>query len=354
MDCRKAQEVLAAYHDGELPEADRAQVAAHVGDCVECAALLETMGRVDAAVEVPDPGPEYWERFHRRLEERIAQQDGAPSKAIVPRPRRGWVRQQLRYLVPAAVAAVLAVVIFRNIGTGPTAPARTGSPVSTQAKRVPAPEGPLARSAARDGRTAPSAPEHPRPAEGNAVADRASRTRVIREAAPPGPIAEQPTVPAPAPPRDMSSGGEGAYPTTAERGAEPTRRSEEVPVRSGQRTVAGAPVAAERSRSDGAARAKNGSGEMPTGECGPARELAAQGRLKEAESAQRACLARDGSGAAQERGMVFLAELLDRQGRFEQADAVIATVRERFPGSRPLAAYERGRSKVQGAPGPDR
>ena len=84
--------------------------------------------------------------------------------------------------------------------------------------------------------------------------------------------------------------------------------------------------------------------------CELARTLAAQERWREAETAQRACLAQDRSSPAQEKGFVFLAELLDRQARFAEADAVIADVDRQFPQSRPLDLYRQQRPMVQKQP----
>jgi hypothetical protein len=81
--------------------------------------------------------------------------------------------------------------------------------------------------------------------------------------------------------------------------------------------------------------------------CEQARTLAARERWREAEAAQRACLARDRSAPAQEKGLVFLAELLDRQVRFAEADAVITEVDRQFPQSRPLDLYRQERPMVQ-------
>ena len=78
-----------------------------------------------------------------------------------------------------------------------------------------------------------------------------------------------------------------------------------------------------------------------------ARTLAAQERLREAETAQRECLAQDPSAPTQEKGLIFLAELLDRQSRFAEADAVITEVHRQFPQSRPLDLYRQQRPMVQ-------
>jgi hypothetical protein len=90
----------------------------------------------------------------------------------------------------------------------------------------------------------------------------------------------------------------------------------------------------------------------PGSPCEPARTLAERERFREAEVAQRACLAEDLDAPSREKGLVFLAELLDRQVRFAEADAVIAEVDRQFPQSRPLDLYRRQRPMVQKQPVP--
>lgn len=118
MDCRETQTLLTAFHDGELPAADRARVEEHLRGCPECVALLSDLARADQAARVPDPGPAYWNRFNARVMDRVERKaDG--TRAAVLRPKGGWMRQQLRYLVPAAAAAVLVVVIVYYGGMTP-------------------------------------------------------------------------------------------------------------------------------------------------------------------------------------------------------------------------------------------
>jgi hypothetical protein len=78
--------------------------------------------------------------------------------------------------------------------------------------------------------------------------------------------------------------------------------------------------------------------------------LAERERFREAEDAQRACLAGKLPEPAREKGLVFLAELLDRQARFADADAVIAEVDRQFPQSPPLELYRQQRPMVQKQP----
>lgn len=104
---------------------------------------------------------------------------------------------------------------------------------------------------------------------------------------------------------------------------------------------ASAPMAEQQ----GAAKAKSASSP-----CELARALAERERFREAESAQRACLTGDRNTPSREKGLVFLAELLDRQGRFTDADAVIADVDRQYPQSRPLELYRQQRPMVQKQP----
>ena len=104
----------------------------------------------------------------------------------------------------------------------------------------------------------------------------------------------------------------------------------------------------------GKAESASGTGiakESSTGSpCELARTLTERERFREAEEAQRACLAQDRSAPAQEKGLVFLAELLDRQARFAEADAVIEEVDRQYPQSRPLDLYRQQRPMVQKQP----
>ena len=121
MECRETQTLLTAFHDGELPAVERVRVEEHLRGCPECAARLADLARADRAAGVPDPGPAYWDRFNARVMDRVARETDGPRVAVL-RPKGGWVRQQLRYLVPAAAAAALVVMVVRYGGMHPGAP----------------------------------------------------------------------------------------------------------------------------------------------------------------------------------------------------------------------------------------
>ncbi len=345
MNCRKAQEMLSAYHDGELSVADRARIEPHLRGCPDCAALLESMARIDSAVEVPDPGPEYWERFNRRVEERLAREGSRPHAAVGSHPKPGWMRQQLRYLVPAVAAAVLIVVIFRNIGQGPGVQAPPPAPPAMEAGRVPSsPEAPA--PAARDEKEGAAPAGVPRAAERKAVADSARPHRVIPEAPAPSGVSRE--IQAPVPMAGEEPGGKGPVPAAPGPAAAMKEESKEAIDQKDMATGGAAPRTPGVGRSEEAAKTMGDPRmRLPASECEAARSLAARGRFKDAEAAQRACLARDDSPAAQESGLVFLAELLDRQHRFAEADRVIGEAQARFPRSHPLELYQQQRQQVQ-------
>lgn len=344
MDCRESQALLTAFHDGELPETDRARMEEHLRGCPECGARLADLARVDTAANVPDPGPGYWDRFNTRVMDRIEREAENP-KVTVLRPKHGWMRQQLRYLVPAVAAAAMVVVVVRYGGLDSGAPTPTVPP----AVRKPA------ASDSAEQRAAKVEPEKKR--EPAVVARRVPEEsgRVAEgPAAPPPVIADERSATAPRwegdrlPDRPRSEAKEM---TSRDRAAAPAGIDVPSPASEPQ-------FAAKAESASGMRMAKDRSAEAPSAEslgktrspCEQARALAARKRWREAEAAQRACLAQDRTAPAQEKGLVFLAELLDRQERFAEADAVITEVGRQFPQSRPLDLYRQQRPMMQKEP----
>jgi hypothetical protein len=386
MECRETQALLAAFHDGELPAADRVRVEEHLRGCPECGALLADLARADRSAGVPDPGPAYWDRFNARVMDRVDREADGPGVAVL-RPKQGWMRQPLRYLVPAAAAAALVVVVIRYGGMHPGAPAPAVPPAVSE-RAAPDSAGQRTAKAEPESRAAKKAESPavaqrvPPPAiaderlatvtreERDRLADRsqpagseeASRDR----AAAPGAI----SVPSPAPPRTFRRAPDGqGWPSAGAgrdatgsvapaAGSPPVTAADGIPteMQAERKKMAGAgPLMAEQQV---AGKAESASGmriakePSPGSPCEPARTLAERERFREAEVAQRACLAEDLDAPSREKGLVFLAELLDRQVRFAEADAVIAEVDRQFPQSRPLDLYRRQRPMVQKQPVP--
>jgi anti-sigma factor RsiW len=85
MNCEEAQELLEAFHDGELTAETRSAVAAHVKSCTVCSTALARLDDLSAAIKsvgafpVPD-------RVRRNVERRIAELDRSSGTA-----RRNWM-----------------------------------------------------------------------------------------------------------------------------------------------------------------------------------------------------------------------------------------------------------------------
>lgn len=313
--------MLAAYHDGELPPADRGRVEGHLRGCADCSAVLARLAGIDSNVGVPDPGPEYWDRFNRRVMDRLDAGKGAP--AAIVRPKRGWMRRGMPYFLPAAAAAALLLMVVRQTGVDPFS--RTTSPPASppatpagKASPVPPPALPEEKK------------EAAKPPASGAVAQLSGES--VRKTAPSAPVPE-------AAPREVPAAP-----------AAPPRADAALAFREKEEVAAGLGAGvADRAMSKRAAAVP-----PPTAPsaCDEARSLADRGRLGEAEAAQRACLERERAPEAQERGLLFLAELLDRQSRFAEADELLREARRQFPASRKLDDYLRQRPEVQGAPQP--
>lgn len=376
MDCREAQTLLTAFHDRELPDADRTRVEGHLSSCLDCGRLLADLARADEIAGVPDPGPGYWTRFNARVADRIERDVETPREAVL-RPKQGWMRQQLRYFIPAVAAAALVVVVLRYGERSSVAP----KPALPPAESVEERSGPGAagrRLAKRE--IDPPAPQRPgkdaasglRPADSNRTAaspaapdtvasdrlptvGREARDRLFdrslsdekerglrdRVAAPAEvDIPSSPPVPtdrgatAASPPATVADG------RPAEAQGEPGKMAEAAP-------AAAEPQHAARASAKATTPPRSSDSARAASPCKNAQALASEGLFREAEAAQRECLARDPSPPTQEKGLIFLAELLDRQSRFAEADAVLGQVHRQFPKSLPLDQYRRQRPMVQ-------
>jgi hypothetical protein len=394
MDCRETQTLLTAFHDGELPAADRARVEEHLRGCPECGALLTDLAQADQSAGVPDPGPAYWDRFNARVMDRVDREEDGPGVAIL-RPKHGWMRETLRYLVPAAAAAALVVAVVRYGGMHPGVPSprppavpptaidgqvpgqagmprvleprpatrEPAAPVPAEqriAKAEPEPDGQgwpgagagrdatdsVAPSRAAKKAESPAVTRRvPPPATANerlATVTREERDRLADRSPPGG--SEKAARDRTAPPAAVSVP---SPPATAADGIPPEMQAE-------RKKMAGdGPLMADR---QAAGKAESAAGRRIAKEasspCEPARELAERKRFREAEVALRACLAETQDAPSREKGLVFLAELLDRQARFAEADAVIEEVDRTFPQSRPLDLYRQQRPMVQKQPVP--
>ena len=221
----------------------------------------------------------------------------------VLRPKDGWMRQQLRYLVPAAAAAALVVMVVRYGGMNPLSPTPAGPPAASE------PAAPVSAGQ----RMTKAGPE-------SRATKKAESTEVARHI-----------------PEESNRLGEATH--------APSPSIEKERIAAAEDRISPRMQAGRKKMADAAApMAKEAS---PASPCETARTLAGEERWRDAEAAQRACLTGDVSEPEREKGLVFLAELLDRQARFADADTVIAEVDRQFPGSRPLDLYRQRRPMVR-------
>lgn len=114
MDCRKAEELLQSWIDGELDESERAALTAHLAECSDCARRLAEykhlgalLDRIDAQTVVP-PG------LYGRIMEAVERESA---------PARGGAHRWTRWAASAAAVLLLGVtagVLWRSgIWPGP-------------------------------------------------------------------------------------------------------------------------------------------------------------------------------------------------------------------------------------------
>ena len=100
MDCNEVQKFIAAYLDGELDAPDRSELVAHLGACDDCLEVAR------------------FEEVFRRQLRRIPDEATAPvalrasvRRALGRADRPHWARRWLWGAVPAAAAALVALVV---------------------------------------------------------------------------------------------------------------------------------------------------------------------------------------------------------------------------------------------------
>lgn len=125
IDCEMCREMISCLLDGELSEAEQAQVREHIGQCAECRAVFEAFsavsGQLQSLEEMPDG-------LHEKIMDSIPQ----------PKKKKGGI-VWIKYL---SAAACLALVIFAGAHSGVL------SPVSDDAAEHTAPS-PEVNSAVR-------------------------------------------------------------------------------------------------------------------------------------------------------------------------------------------------------------
>jgi hypothetical protein len=117
MTCEFVQGELVAYRDGELPEQDREQIAAHLKTCAVCAYEEAQLARVEhflVTMERITPSPDFAATFWKRLEQEQTAQVNISDREH--RLVRWWreVRETMTawHMAPALAAAASLLVFF--------------------------------------------------------------------------------------------------------------------------------------------------------------------------------------------------------------------------------------------------
>jgi len=142
MTCETIRSHLVAYRDGELPEPDRAHVAAHLSTCPACTqeeAQLARMQQMLTNLERITPSADFAATFWQRLEQEGQSRQEEPESRWA-RWWREWRERLSGWQLAPALAGAASLLIFlsyvlssRPVTTPPTPPA------SQVAANVPAP-----------------------------------------------------------------------------------------------------------------------------------------------------------------------------------------------------------------------
>jgi hypothetical protein len=106
MNCSEVQELLSAYHDGELADDMRSRVSEHLGQCSDCAQRLagfENLSVITGLLSTPTPPTHIWSQ----LEQQLDQQPTIRPATLV----RGWS-------FPVSSRFALAATILIAVGIG--------------------------------------------------------------------------------------------------------------------------------------------------------------------------------------------------------------------------------------------
>jgi len=117
MTCEETRLLLDAYHDDELPEAERRQVAQHLQVCHSCSGRLAELERLRLDLRALGPHPVPSELGDRVRSALAALEPANP----LPSARWAWAR----YVAAAAAGAAIAVLVLRGPSTPPDAAADT-------------------------------------------------------------------------------------------------------------------------------------------------------------------------------------------------------------------------------------
>jgi hypothetical protein len=114
MICEDMQEELVAYCDGELPEEDRAHIAAHLSTCSACSQEVAQFAHINTLftqqVERVTPAPDFAATFWQRLEQ---EKRTAPvQESRFTRWWREWRESLSGWQLAPALAGAASILVF--------------------------------------------------------------------------------------------------------------------------------------------------------------------------------------------------------------------------------------------------
>ena len=144
MICETIRPHLVAYRDGELPEQDRARVAAHLSACPVCTREEARLARVHQLLtnlERITPSPDFAATFWQRLEQEGRSRQEEPESRLT-RWWREWRESLSGWQLAPALAGAASLLVFLSyiLSSRPvTTPTPPTQPASQVAANVPAP-----------------------------------------------------------------------------------------------------------------------------------------------------------------------------------------------------------------------
>lgn len=112
--CEEIRESLSPFVDGELTQARRKAVSAHLLTCDECSEIAGRLMATRGVVQRDDPRAEVPEGFFERLQDRLDAVEGVRRRVRQPGPARRITAIAAAGAIAVSVALILSTVFFMS------------------------------------------------------------------------------------------------------------------------------------------------------------------------------------------------------------------------------------------------
>jgi anti-sigma factor RsiW len=132
LDCDGFAAALADYLEGDAPDAVRAAVEAHAGECADCRALLADLRAIPqqaAALPALTPSRDLWSGIAERIDTPVRPLVRPATRTVVA-TRRSWARPAIAAAALVVVTAGITHYITRSYISAPSAVASAPAPAS--------------------------------------------------------------------------------------------------------------------------------------------------------------------------------------------------------------------------------